>query len=152
MKNQLMTFVILIFAIPAFGQNIERNISQEIAQLSRTEIKPIVSEIDIYSDEGDSIEIRSCYSNQKFLYTSAYNWLTLSGFTHSVSDSINQITIGCYDIVNIPKNASEEVKKRYIALKERHSNRYPRYTKRFDITSQSSKIPELQSTLQEVRF
>ena len=58
------------------------------------------------------------------------------------------------NIGSIPCGVIYDVKndRRYTALRERHTSRYPNSTKYINFTRQNPKTPELQPTLKEIRF
>jgi len=135
MKIQFKIFLLLIFAIPSFGQDLARNTSQEIKQLPHFKIKPVVSDLKEYETRN---ERRGCCYPINFIEPKLRTIGDCEEFGYCRSSCASAYSI------SFPKNADKEVKKRYTALTERHSSRYP--------NNKVLKTPELQSTLQEIRF
>ena len=149
MKLQIVIFFFFLAINSSSAQNTEKNINQIIEQLPRIEIKSVKSDLEEY--ETEEARRGSCRPHnffkarlntigdcEEFGYCRGIK-LYFSGTEASVYSSCENN----YSIT-IPKNANKEIKKRYIALTERYRSRYP--------NNKTQKTPELQSTLQEIRF
>ena len=157
MKIQLTILFFLMFAIISFGQNLEEDseiLNQIINPLPTNEIKYIEYEksrrltdnglcscgkfICWHNPNDAPVSIRSFRGRTNVdNYSCAGRIIILKGTEAYLKSSSTNY---CSVIID----NSKQIKKRYTALKERHNSRYP--------NNNALKTPELQSTLQEIRF
>ncbi len=160
MKTQFTIFLLLIFAIPSFGQTSKNaNVSPclIINPLSPKKIKLLefvefISQNNVgicscnrymcwHESNNSPVSIRSCRGRS---YYDNYTLKTGVQIVISGTEASQYSSCASAYSISIPRNGNKEVKKHYTALKERYSNRYP--------NSNNQKTPELQTTLQEIRF
>ncbi|MGK0365387.1 MAG: hypothetical protein ACI85O_002453 [Saprospiraceae bacterium] len=163
MKNKFTTFLFLIITIPSFGQNIEKNRDTKllVERLPTTDIKPVKN--NYHEQYWNEIKYKVCYDicemgrcqpdpnllyirHYGVVYAERYKYLPLKEKVKILNGTETSAYSSCANnySITIPKNANKEIKKRYIALTERHNSRYP--------NNKTQKTPELQSNLQEIRF